>query len=387
MLKPGLPDPSAGLVFEHLPMRDRTLAYRQLLARGPVTQTVEGIYVVAEREAAEAALNNPQDFSSSVVHTAVGCPVPLVPVDVNPPAHTQIRRRLAPHFSRRTVAAMEGSLRASAHALIEPLVGRGECDLVSDLAVPYPARVFLSLFGLPGDDQDKLIAWKDQVLEGIDPRVAAPPPQARVAAGELTEYLQDHLARQRSRPTGLLGELLDDTSFSDADLLGLAFLFVLAGLETVSGAMALMFDTLAADAQLRAQLVEDPSLIPAAVEELVRLDPPVPFLPRITTRDTEVAGHRIPGGSVVMVAIGAASRDLPPGSDPDTVDLARHGRHLAFGYGPHLCLGAHLARLELVTVLREWHRRIPDYRVAPGASPQTPWPASGVRLDCLPLVW
>jgi cytochrome P450 len=128
-------------------------------------------------------------------------------------------------------------------------------------------------------------------------------------------------------------------------------------------------------------------VIPSAVEELLRFDGPVLFVPRIVTQDVELAGQTIPAGAYVMVTIAVASRDPAEHPDPDTIDFQRQERSLAFGGGPHRCLGSHLARMELRVALEEWHRRIPEYELAPGAVPLVTWPAGVVGIDYLPLVF
>ena len=124
-----------------------------------------------------------------------------------------------------------------------------------------------------------------------------------------------------------------------------------------------------------------------AVEELLRFDGPVVTVPRVANSDVEVAGRIIPADSHVAVAIATANRDPAGHRAPDTVDFRRDERHLAFGAGPHGCLGAHLARIEMRVVLTEWHRRIPDYELAPGALARAAWPAGLVGIDNLPLVF
>src|SRR6202042_2879209 len=146
------------------------------------------------------------------------------------------------------------------------------------------------------------------------------------------------------------------------------------------------FALLAARPQLRQQIAEDPACIPDAVEELLRFDGPVVFVPRIATQDVTVAGQRIPAGAHVNIALAVADRDPAEHSDPDQIDLRRQERHLAFGLGPHRCLGSHLARMELRVTVTEWHRRIPEYRLAPGVTPTVIWPAGVVSIPSLPVV-
>jgi cytochrome P450 len=128
-------------------------------------------------------------------------------------------------------------------------------------------------------------------------------------------------------------------------------------------------------------------MIPGAVEELLRFDGPVVFVPRIATQDVTLGGQLIPAGSTVNVFLGAAGRDPAEHPDPDTISLQRQERTLTFGVGPHRCLGLHLARMELRVTLEEWHRRIPEYQLAPGATPRVTWPAGLVSIASLPLMF
>ena len=209
---------------------------------------------------------------------------------------------------------------------------------------------------------------------------------------EMYEYLAGHIARRRrgEDTSDLLGQLLADTSdgrLDDDEVLGLSFLFVLAGLETVTSALSTGFALLAAQPALRRPIVADPSSIPGAVEELLRFDGPVVFVPRIAVQRVELAGRVIPAGAEVNVVLAVSSRDPAGHPDPDVIDLGRQERNLVFGAGPHRCLGSHLARMEMRVVLAEWHRRIPEYELAPGVVPRVTWPAGVVGIDSLPLVF
>jgi cytochrome P450 len=210
---------------------------------------------------------------------------------------------------------------------------------------------------------------------------------------ELFTYLVRNIEERRQHLDGaedLLGRLLADTSeerLTDEELLGLSFLFVLAGLDTVTSALSTAFAALAARPRLQQQIAADPALIPDAVEELLRIDGPVPFLPRVASQDIRLGGHTIPAGSRIQVAIAVANRDPAEHSNPDEMDLQREGRHYAFGGGPHRCLGSHLARMEMREVLAEWHRRIPEYELAPGFTPRVAWPKGLVGLDTLQLIF
>jgi cytochrome P450 len=379
--------------FARLPMADnRTTAYAIVRDAGPVVRTPRGGYMITSSEAAEFVLKHPELFSSRRAFDAAGSPLPMVPIAFDPPEHTRYRRVLQPFFSPRGTASWRPMVRGLAAELIDGFAVRGECDLVAELAVPLPAHVFLTLFGLPLQDQDRLIAWKEALLN-FDLQGSEPVPERTARLGaELYEYLVDHIAQRRRRggTEDLLGQLLADAGddrLSDDEILGLSFLFVLAGLETVTSALSTAFAALAAQPALRRQIAADPAVIPAAVEELLRFDGPVVFIPRIAVQDVELAGQTIPAGSYVMVTLAVASRDPAEHADPDTIDFQRQERHLAFGVGPHRCLGSHLARMEMRVALEEWHRRIPEYELAPGVTPQVRWPAGVVGIDSLPLVW
>ena len=387
------PPPARVPPFSDLPMADnRTGAYAAIRNAGPVIRGPRGRYVIASSEAVEFVLKHPELFSSQRAFDAAGSPLPMVPIAFDPPEHTRYRRILQPFFSPRGTASWLPVVRGLAGELIDGFAGRGECDLVAELAVPLPAHVFLTLFGLPLRDRDRLIAWKEALLN-FDFQGGEPVPERTARLGaELYEYLVAHIAQRRRRGgTGdLLGQLLADTSderLSDDEILGLSFLFVLAGLETVTSSLSTTFAALAAQPALRRQIAADPALIPSAVEELLRFDGPVVFVPRIAIQDVELAGQTIPAGSYVMVTIAVASRDPAEHPDPDTIDFQRQERSLAFGVGPHRCLGLHLARMEMRVALAEWHRRIPEYELAPGVTPQVRWPAGTVGIDSLPLVW
>ncbi len=383
-----------GLRLADLPIAEsRTAAWAILRDAGPVIRSPRGSYMIVAAEPAEFVFRHPELFSSKRAFDMAGSPLAMVPIAFDPPEHTRYRRVLQPFFSPRGTASWLPMVRSLAGQLIDGFAARGECDLVADLAVPLPAQVFLTLFGLPLEDRDRLIAWKEALVNNFGfPRGEPPSQRAARMGAELYEYLVSHIAnRRRSGGTeDLLGLLLADTSaerLSDDELLGLSFLFVLAGLETVTSALSTAFAVLATGAAFRRQIVAEPAVIPAAVEELLRYDGPVVFVPRIATQDVELAGHTIPAGSYVMITIAAAGRDPAEHPDPDTIDFQRQERSLAFGGGPHRCLGSHLARMEMRVALQEWHRRIPDYALAPGVTPRVTWPAGVVGIDSLPLVF
>ena len=186
--------------------------------------------------------------------------------------------------------------------------------------------------------------------------------------------------------TRFVGAEVDGHRLSDDDIVDICFLFLIAGLDTVTATLTCNVAYLAQHPEHRRELAEDPSLIPAAVEELMRWESPVPGVARVLARDTEVAGAQLRAGTRVTVLIGSANTDEGEFDRADTVDFHREAnRHLAFGGGIHRCLGSHLARLELRVAMEELQRRIPDYELAPGTTLEY---TEGLRaVEHLPLVF
>jgi cytochrome P450 len=377
---------------EDLPLGDdRTKGWSALRNTGEVAN-LSGTFVVSGADAVEFATKHPEIFSSEEAFDRLGSPLRLIPIAVDPPDHARYRRLLDRFFAPKQMAELDSTLRSQLVKLIESIRARGgTCDVVPELAVPYPSQVFLTLFGLPLDDRADLLRWKDAVLEATDPSSTEPSPEVLQHALELYAYLAEHVTQRRN--TGgpdLLSQLVavrDEGGMTDEEIIGLCFLFVLAGLDTVTSAIGFSFAKLGTDSVLRDRLHKNPTSIPAFVEEILRVEVPVPFAPRVTKEDVIVGDVQIPKGSSVLLALGAANRDPARTDRPDSFDLDRFAsRHFAFGGGPHRCLGSNLARLELRLVLEEWHRLIPQYELAPGYEPQAIWPAATLGLLSVPLV-
>ncbi|MCW2621591.1 MAG: cytochrome [Frankiales bacterium] len=373
------------LTHADLPMAtDRGAGWTTARDAGPVV-TVDGTPWITAADDVRHVLRNPEIFSSKGALGALGSVIPLVPIAFDAPEHGRYRRMLQPLFGPKKLADMLPSLQSQITDLVDALAPAGSCDLVEALAVPYPSQVFLTLFGLPLEDRDRLLAWKDAVIQ-LGTTVPGGPEPDMTPALELFAYLSDYIQRKRAEPgDDLLSETLHgDDPLTDEEAIGMSFLFVLAGLDTVTASLGFAFQRLAQDPDLRRKVVADPALIPAFVEEIVRLEPPAPMVPRIPLVDVEIGGQHIPAGTIILASLGAANReDLG-----DDLDLAKgDGRHLGFGGGPHRCLGSHLARLELKLVLEEWHRRIPEYALVSDEPARIPWPAGTFGLTSLPVTW
>jgi cytochrome P450 len=375
---------------------DRDAAWRMIRAHGGVVD-LGGEFALTHVETVEAAFRQPAVFSSKKAFDVLASPLPLVPIAFDPPEQTRYRRILQPFFSPRAIRPLEGELRRQLVEIIEPLAARGECDFVAEVAGIFPVQAFLTLFGFPLDMRDQLIEWKDAVLgltdaSGSTALAGAAAEAAMGKAGELFFYLSDLVAKRRGvAGDDVLSQLLclaGEDALTDEEAIGLCFLFVLAGLDTVTGSLGFGMERLARNPERRREIVDDPSLIPAAVEELVRLDPPAPFVPRVTAKEAVLDGRTLPAGTRVFGYLAAANRDEVRYPDPYAVNFHRGDNpHASFGIGVHRCLGSHLARMEMRLVYAEWHQRIPDYDVAPGAVPRVKWPQGTLGLAALPLVF
>ena len=377
-------------------MHDRTEAYSLLRAAGPIVACSDGTYIATTQRGVRDVLTRSKVFSSTITSHMLGSPIPLVPEGIDPPRHTEVRHFLQPHFAPGKMDELVPTIRAQCRRLIDGFIANGACDAAEEFATPFPPLVFLTWFGLPTADLPLMARWEQQIAAGASAFSTDLRASAKAATDEALSYLRALIAERKRRPaesSDLLSRLLADTSpgcLDDEELLSLVFLFLLAGLGTVSAMLTTSLTLLAQDTGLRRQIVDDPELIPAAVNELLRFDPPAPFMPRMATQDTTVEGYPIPEGALVIAAIGAANRDLPEDAAPDVIDFhrdQRQARNLALGLGPHYCLGAPLALREGEIALREWHKQIPDYSLAPGAAPRVDWPRTSVRFTSVPLVF
>ena len=339
---------------------------------------VEGVGVVLTgRAEIDEAFRDPTTFSSNMSAIDLKNIRPLIPLQIDPPDHKKYRKILDPIFAPRQMALLEVPVTRLVNDLIDGFVDRGEVDFAREFSVPFPSQVFLTLLGLPLDELPRFLAMKDGIIRpdqvtgslyGSD----AMHELQRETAQSIYDYFDGILdEREIERRDDLLSQFLDaevdGQRLQRTEILDICFLFLIAGLDTVTATLDCMFAFLAQHPEHRRQLVDDPRRIPAAVEELLRWETPVMGVARIAARDTNLGGCPINQGDQVMVMLGSANTDETEFDDAETVRFDRaSNRHLAFGGGIHRCLGSHLARQELRIALREWHRRIPEYSVAPG---------------------
>jgi cytochrome P450 len=374
------------LEYAKLPLaEDRGVGWKTLRDAGPVV-FMNGYYYITRREDVLAALRNPKVFSSRLALQPPGSPLPVVPLAFDPPEHTRYRKILQPYFSPHALSKSRPVLERHAADMIAAFAGRGECDAVAEFAKLYPFQVFLDLYGLPLEDLDQVIAWKD-IIVGDKPFLT---PEDMTEGYKLLDYLADAIQQRRQNPgSDMLSQVMTgEGDFSDLELLGMSHLLILAGLDTVTAAIGFSIFELARRPELRAALRDNPKQIRVFIEEIVRLEPSAPVAPRVTTQVVEIGGMTLPAGTAVRLCMAAINRD---GSDTMSTDeLTMDGkvhRHWGFGGGPHRCLGSHLARIELTVIVAEWLKQIPDFELPPGYAPDIKFPSKTFALKALPLRW
>jgi cytochrome P450 len=354
---------------------------------------LEGTHVLSRYEDVKFALRHPEIFSSDVVAVDIGQDRPLIPLQIDPPEHAKYRRLMDPQLGPREIAPLEADTRKLVNEIIDGFAERGTCDFHAEFSVPVPCTVFLQLSGLPLDNVEQFLTWKDNIIRPEVPFGDVDAAQEiRKATGQaMYAYFGDVIDDRVANPgddviSRFVHGLVEDRAMSRDEILDICYLFILGGLDTVTSTLDCSVAYLAQRPEHRRALVEQPDLIPHAVEELLRLHTPVMQVIRVVAQEHEMHGVTMKPGDTVMVMLGAAD------TDPSEFDEAHEflteretNRHLAFGGGPHRCLGSHLARFELKVALEELHKRIPDYAITDGAALEY---SPGIReVRELPLVF
>lgn len=367
-------------------------AYAALRSLGPVHQSPFGFAVVTGHAEVTAALRHP-DLATSEVHADMDLlrigplrrllgrsdqhergPFLTTASDLmlfrDPPSHTRLRRLVSRAFTPRTVARLEPAVAEVCDELLAPLRHRRRVDLMDAFAYPLPARVICALVGLPADDHELIARHGRHLAVAFDPLPSADElRRADDAVVALRAHLEGPIAERRERPcddllSDLVGVAEDGDALTADELVATLVLILIAGHETTANLIGNAVVALDDEPAARERLAHDPDVADTAVEELLRLDPPVQITQRFPTVPVELGGVELPAGSFVILGLAAANRDPAVFAAPDTVDLARDPNpHLAFGAGAHFCLGAALARLEGRIALPALYRAVPDLRV------------------------
>jgi cytochrome P450 len=350
-----------------------------------------GLHIVGGDDDVRAVLHDWAVFSSGEDAVTIGQVRPLIPLQIDPPEHRDYRKLLDPLFAPKRIARLEDRTRALAKELVSEVAGDGRCNFHEAVAEPFPTTVFLQLLGLPVDRAKEFIALKDGIVRPPATSSAERVEMVNETGQQIYAVLQDvvdqRLAERQDDFISLfLDSEVDGHRLTPEDVIDIGYLFFLAGLDTVTASLDCMLAYLAQHPDQRQELVDDPALIPHAVEELLRWETPVQGVIRITTQDTEVNGCPIGARETVSVMLASANTDERTWERPDEVDFHRQvNKHIAFGGGAHRCLGSHLARMELRVALEEWHLAVPDYRLPEGIQLRY---SQGLRsIDNLELIW
>jgi cytochrome P450 len=350
---------------------DAQEAWATLRDAGPLVWTRPDYVVAASGTAVAEALHDPGVFSSNPNAMYFGSETGAIPLQIDPPHHSRFRKMLDPMFTPKKMAAREPEVAALANRLIDGFIERGSIDFSREFAVPYPSEVFLHLMGLPFDELEQFLHVKEEMIRPSGDDEASRLRSQQQAGGWIFNYINEALEQRKKDNTddmlGYFSDLENDGRLTRDEILNICVLFIPAGLDTVTDTLECSFAYLANHPDHRQQLVDNPELIPSAVEELLRYESPVPTVSRITMQDTQLDGCPIAKDTRVRVMLAIANHDPDIHSNPETVDFGRETNpHISFGGGVHRCVGSHLARLELRVAMREWHRRIPTYHLKEG---------------------
>ncbi len=292
----------------------------------------------------------------------------------DPPLHTRVRRLIAGALMPRALAAMEPGLRALVDRLVAAMAERGEADLIEDFAAAIPIEVIGNLLDVPMEERGPLRDWSLAILGALEP-VLTPEGEARgnAAVTEFLDYLRTLVARRRARPgdpavdvlTRLVQGEADGERLTEAELLHNCIFLLNAGHETTTNLIGNGLELLHRFPDGRARLLADPTLMPSAIEEVLRYESSNQLGNRRVVVDTEIGGVAAPAGTLVTLCIGAANRDPARFEDPERFDVGRQpNRHLAFAGGAHMCAGMNLARLEGRIAIAAFLARFPDYTLS-----------------------
>jgi cytochrome P450 len=366
------------------------------LRRTPVSRADDGSYVVSTYREIVALLYDPRvssdprnraDYAEAGDDEgAPGLPPNFIALD--PPEHDRVRRLLTRHFGPPDdpdrIARMVPDLVEIASGLIDNLAGGNQVDLVDDFSYPFPVTVICRLLGVPREDEPRFHVWADAIVAGIDPTTgdfATRRRRREQARAEMGRYLGELADARRDQPgddmlSGLVTDDGPEGRLSRDELMTNAALLLLAGHETTVNLIANGMLTLLRHPDILQRLRRQPELATRVVEELLRYEPPVQFLPsRNALDDIEIAGTTIPRGAPIILALAAGSRDPDHVSNPDRFDPDReYLEHLGFGGGIHYCFGAPLARPEAQIALTELVRRLENPRLVTDPPPYRPNP-------------
>ncbi|MFL2935428.1 MAG: cytochrome P450 [Myxococcota bacterium] len=350
----------------------------------------DNVWVVTRYEDVVAVSKNQEIFTSGE-GVRPGMPGKIGLIDEHEPRHGALRKLINRGFTPRMVAVLEKAFHRITSEAIDEIAKQGHCDFVHDIAVPLPLLLIAEMMGIHKKDRHRFHQWSDAMIAGDGnfdkPEIMAASAKAFI---EYSHYLTDVIEERRHNPQDDLVSILvgakdegvletfdnrsriedktgiEQDALANDELIMLLTILLVAGNETtrngISGGMQMLID----NPDQRQHLIDDPSLIPGAVEEMVRVVSPVHSFSRTVTQDTLLHGHRLKEGDLVLMIYPIANRDPRVFDEPDEFRIHRNPTHLGFGIGSHFCLGANLARMEMRVAFEELLRRLPDMEYSHG---------------------
>ena len=375
-------------------MRER---FRWLRENDPVYWSEQAEVWVITKYADVAYCSKHQELFTSAEGVLAGNPIKLGLIDEGEPRHAQLRGLINKGFTPRMVAKLEEPFREIVKDAIDAVASKGECDFVEAISVPVPLRLIAFMMGVQPDDYDTFHRWSDHMIgaEGRldDPEVVAKAGQAYAEyANYISQVIEDRRQNPRDDLVSILTGAKDDGVLMEFDqtaddlpdmaqageagaaiaalhndeLIKLMVVLLVAGNETTRNGISGGIQLLIENPDQRQKLIDNPSLLNAAVEEMLRVVTPIHSFSRTITQDTELRGKQLKRDQKILLIYPSANRDADEFEDPDTFRIDRKPAHVAFGVGSHFCLGANLARMEMQVALEQVLRRMPDMKYAAG---------------------
>ncbi|SNR89611.1 cytochrome P450, family 142, subfamily A, polypeptide 1 [Haloechinothrix alba] len=354
-------------------------AFAWMRRNQPVYRDEEsGVWGVTRYEDVKAAATAPETFSSA---GGIRPDYPAMPymIDMDDPEHRRRRKQVSSGFMPKSVNAMRESVGAICDELIDQVCEVGTCDFVADIAAPLPLYVIGDMLGVAPADRPDLLRWSDDMLSALGAPDETAMNAASTAFAEYSTYIADRIARRRrdGDDSDLIGRLshaeVDGERLDDESLTMETLLILIGGDETTRHVISGGTEALLAHPAQHERLRDDPQLLPGAIDEMLRWVSPIKNMARTATRDTTLGNADISAGDTVLLLYPSANRDEEVFTEPERFDIDRSPNdHVAFGFGPHFCLGSRLARLELDEMMQRVLARLPDLRVARGAPDPLP---------------